>query len=171
MELNKIYNEDCLEGMKRIPDGSVDLILTDPPYGTIKGINLSNNYRTDWDTPIERENIFDIANKKLRVNGRLILLCQEPYTTELLKETYTIIQLNYQSVWLKDKFANRFPAKKAMVNYYEEILIFTKKYEIGKDIKPQNPVYEYLKNEKKETGLTTKDFNLMYSNYKGKIKN
>ena len=30
MELNKIYNEDCIEGMKKIPDGSVDLILTDP---------------------------------------------------------------------------------------------------------------------------------------------
>ena len=58
-----------------------------------------------------------------------------------------------------------------MVNYYEEILIFTKKYEVGKDIKPQNPVYKYLKNEKKESGITTKEFNLMYSNYKGKIKN
>jgi DNA modification methylase len=33
LELNKIYNEDCLEGMKRIPDKSIDLILTDPPYG------------------------------------------------------------------------------------------------------------------------------------------
>ena len=33
IELNTIYNEDCLEGMKRIPDGSVDLIVTDPPYG------------------------------------------------------------------------------------------------------------------------------------------
>lgn len=32
-ELNRIYNEDCLEGMKRIPDGSVDMVLTDPPYG------------------------------------------------------------------------------------------------------------------------------------------
>lgn len=32
IELNKIYNEDCLEGMKRIPDGSVSLIVTDPPY-------------------------------------------------------------------------------------------------------------------------------------------
>ena len=32
MELNRIYNEDCLEGMKHIPDGSVDLIVTDPPY-------------------------------------------------------------------------------------------------------------------------------------------
>ena len=32
MELNKIYNEDCLEGMKKIPDSSIDLIVTDPPY-------------------------------------------------------------------------------------------------------------------------------------------
>ena len=37
IELNRIYNEDCLEGMKRIPDGSVDLIVTDPPYKTITG--------------------------------------------------------------------------------------------------------------------------------------
>lgn len=34
MELNKIYNEDCMEGMKRIPDASIDLIVTDPPYNT-----------------------------------------------------------------------------------------------------------------------------------------
>ena len=34
MELNKIYNEDCLEGMKRIPDGSVDCVICDLPYGT-----------------------------------------------------------------------------------------------------------------------------------------
>lgn len=40
IELNRIYNEDCLEGMKRIPDGSVDLIITDPPYGI--------NYQSQW---------------------------------------------------------------------------------------------------------------------------
>ena len=34
MELNKIYNEDCLEGMKKIPDKSIDMILCDLPYGT-----------------------------------------------------------------------------------------------------------------------------------------
>lgn len=40
MELNKIYNEDCLEGMKRIPDESIDCILTDPPYQYLKGQKL-----------------------------------------------------------------------------------------------------------------------------------
>ena len=40
IELNKIYNEDCLEGMKRIPDGSVDCVICDLPYGTMKGAAL-----------------------------------------------------------------------------------------------------------------------------------
>ncbi|UGL60742.1 DNA methylase [Staphylococcus phage vB_SauM-HM01] len=40
LELNKIYNEDCLEGMKKIPDNSIDLIVTDPPYLI--------NYKTNW---------------------------------------------------------------------------------------------------------------------------
>ena len=43
MELNKIYNEDCLVGMKRIPDKSIDLIVTDPPYL----INYKTGYRKD----------------------------------------------------------------------------------------------------------------------------
>ena len=43
MELNKIYNEDCLEAMRRIPDGSVDLIVTDPPYEHVKGGMKSKN--------------------------------------------------------------------------------------------------------------------------------
>ena len=43
MEINKIYNEDCLEGMKRIPDGSVDLIVTDPPYKTTSRGNAGNS--------------------------------------------------------------------------------------------------------------------------------
>jgi len=42
IELNKIYNEDCLEGMKRIPDASIDLVVTDPPYG----IKYQSNMRT-----------------------------------------------------------------------------------------------------------------------------
>lgn len=44
IELNKIYNEDCLEGMKRIPDKSVDLVVTDPPY-QIDKTNAGGNSR------------------------------------------------------------------------------------------------------------------------------
>ena len=47
MEIDKIYNMDCLEGMKQIPDGSVDTIICDLPYGTT---------RNAWDSiiPLER---------------------------------------------------------------------------------------------------------------------
>lgn len=49
IELNKIYNEDCLEGMKRIPDGSVDCVICDLPYGTTKN---------PWDSVIPLEDLW-----------------------------------------------------------------------------------------------------------------
>lgn len=47
MKLNKIYNEDCLEGMKQIPDKSIDLIITDPPYSVGVSSNGSRSSFTD----------------------------------------------------------------------------------------------------------------------------
>ena len=44
--INRIYNQDCLEGMKSIPDNSIDLVVTDPPYKTISGGD-SNNHNCD----------------------------------------------------------------------------------------------------------------------------
>jgi len=60
MKLNTIYNEDCLEGMKRIPDESVDLVVTDPPYKTIGGGDSNSRYVTDV-----------ILNRKNIINGKL----------------------------------------------------------------------------------------------------
>ena len=51
MELDQIYNMDCLEGMKQIPDGSVDLIVTDPPYGVLNGESEGGL----WDTIVPFE--------------------------------------------------------------------------------------------------------------------
>lgn len=68
MELDVIYNEDCLEGMKRIPDGSVDLVLTDPPYGTIQGL-----WGVNWDNPLDNNTVFNELSRVLRQNGKAIL--------------------------------------------------------------------------------------------------
>ena len=60
MELNKVYNMDCLEYMRGLEDNCIDLILTDPPYG----INISNNpirqkhKKKDWDKNIPFDDIF-----------------------------------------------------------------------------------------------------------------
>ena len=59
IELNKIYNEDCLEGMKRIPDGLIDAVICDLPYGTMKGIDD----RHDWDEIIPTGELFELYDK------------------------------------------------------------------------------------------------------------
>lgn len=65
MELNRIYNEDCLEGMKRIPDGSVDCILTDPPYLYLKNQKL--------DRPFDETVFFNEAKRVLKKDGFIVL--------------------------------------------------------------------------------------------------
>ena len=73
MELNKIYNEDCLEGMKRIPDGSVDLIVTDPPYL----MNYKTGRRKD---------------KSHRFNDVILNDDNEQLITDYVKECYRILK-------------------------------------------------------------------------------
>lgn len=77
MELNKIYNMDCLEGMKQIPDKSIDLIVTDPPYGkkADKGTNgfgsaKNRRYNGEWDSYIPAKDVFD---EMLRVSKNMII--------------------------------------------------------------------------------------------------
>lgn len=65
IELNKIYNEDCLEGMKRIPDGSVDCILTDPPYLYLKNQKL--------DRPFDEQMLFSECKRVLKKDGFIVL--------------------------------------------------------------------------------------------------
>jgi hypothetical protein len=66
---------DCLELMKNIPNGSVDLVLTDPPYGTMKGAALDGwkNQTTEWDTAIDPVKIFEQISRVLRQNGKAVL--------------------------------------------------------------------------------------------------
>lgn len=81
-----MYNMDCLIGMQEIPSGSVDLIICDPPYGTIKGIGKSTdkfNKDTTWDVVIPTDRLFDQYERVLRRGGQVVLFSQEPYTHQL----------------------------------------------------------------------------------------
>ena len=132
IELNEIYNEDCLIGMQRINKSSVDLILTDLPYGTVKGIGDNEKIqhgmknKTFWDITIDIKKFFDLSNKILRKNGKIILFSQEPFTTELINNAIIEIPFVYRMIWEKDHFANSLIAKKAPVSYFEDILVFNK---------------------------------------------
>ena len=132
----ELYKGDCLIESDKIESGSVDLILTDLPYGTMKGINeefvgygRKNHDGHLWDNVIDTSKIYEIANRILRKNGKMLLFSQEPFTTELVTKAIPNIPFSYRMIWEKDNFANALIAKKAPVNYYEDVLIFSKNNE------------------------------------------
>ena len=139
----QLYNGDCLELMKNIPDGSVDLVLTDPPYGTMKGAELDGwkNQTTEWDTAIEPTKIFEQISRILRQNGKAILFSQEPYTSRLITSAIPSLPFAYRAIWYKNVHANALLAKSAMVSRYEDICIFTKPH----DAECTNELRDYFK--------------------------
>ena len=132
----KLYKGDCLIESDKIESGSVDLILTDLPYGTMKGINeefvgygRKNHDGHLWDNVIDTSKIYEIANRILRKNGKMVLFSQEPFTTELVTKAIPNIPFSYRMIWEKDNFANALLSKKAPVNYYEDVLVFSKNHD------------------------------------------
>lgn len=156
----KLMQGDCLERMKEIPDGSVDMILTDPPYGTVKGVgdgDVSHGMKgkTGWDENIDHNLMLEQCNRILRTNGSLCLFSQDPYTSLLIMETHGNLPFSYRYTWIKDHFANSLIAKKAPVNYTEDICVFFKKY----DTLSQHPLRVYAKQIMASIGKALKGIN------------
>ena len=109
--------------MNDIPDGSVDLVLTDPPYGTMKGIDDKH----DWDTIIGTEKMFSEISRVLRRNGKAVLFCQEPYTSNLITNVPPSMLFCYRGIWLKNCSGNSMMAKTAMTSLFEDFCVFVNK--------------------------------------------
>lgn len=143
----QLIHGDCLEQHENIESGSVDLILTDLPYGTVVNIGDSDTIehgmkgKTKWDEAIEPKKIYEVANRILRKNGKMILFSQEPYTGRLTNEAIANVPFNYRMIWAKDHFANSLIAKKAPVSYFEDILVFSKTH----DHEALHPLRAYFK--------------------------
>ena len=156
----KLIHGDCLIESDKIESGSVDLILTDLPYGTVKGLGgdiekykrLSNS---DWDNVIPVCKIMEIANRILRKNGKMILFSQQPFTTELISNAIPNIPFSYTMFWDKEHFANCLLANKACVNYMEEVLLFSKNHQ-KHDFEGLHPLRPYFKEVFEYIGHTKK---------------
>ena len=116
IELNKIYNEDCLEGMKRIPDKSVDMILCDLPYGTT---------RNKWDSIIPLEPLWEQYERVIKDNGAIVLTAQTPFDKVL--GVSNLKHLKYEWIWQKTQGTGHLNAKKMPMKNHENILVFYKK--------------------------------------------
>ncbi len=153
MGKNILYKGDCLIESDKIESGKVDLILTDLPYGNMNtdgGRKLGIN---GWDFVIEPKRVYEIANRILRKNGKMVLFSQEPYTTQLINEAIPNVPFNYRAIWEKDNFAVALGANKNMVSYFEDVLVFSKM----NDIDLAHPIRNWLKETQEKANLFWND--------------
>lgn len=115
LELNKIYNEDCLEGMKKIADKSVDMILCDLPYGTTQN---------KWDSVIDLDLLWEQYKRVIKDNGAIVLTAQTPFDKVLGYSNLKM--LKYEWIWEKTTATGHLNAKKMPMKAHENILVFYK---------------------------------------------
>lgn len=115
LEINKVYNEDCLEGMKRISDKSIDMILCDLPYGT-----------TDckWDSIIPLDKLWGQYERIIKDNGAIILTATQPFASLLVYSNLKLFK--YDWIWEKDQGSNFINVKNEPLKKHESILVFSK---------------------------------------------
>ena len=104
---------DCLERMKEIESGSVDLILTDPPYGTTK---------CSWDSIIPLEPMWEQLKRVIKPNGAIVMTASQPFTTTLISSNMKMFK--YCWVWEKSKATGHLNAKKRPLVKHEDIVVF-----------------------------------------------
>ena len=112
----KLLKGDCLELMKTIENGSVDAIITDPPYGTTA---------CKWDSVIPFDLMWEQLNRIIKPNGAIVLTAQQPFTSNLIMSNTK----NFRYNWVWDKgystgFAN---ANKMPMKGFEDVCVFYKK--------------------------------------------
>lgn len=107
---------DCLELMKTIPDGSVDMVLTDPPYGTTA---------CKWDSVIPFEPMWAELKRIIKPNGAIVMTASQPFTTMLISSNMKMFR--YCWVWEKTMASNFALAKKQPFKKHEDICVFYQK--------------------------------------------
>ena len=110
--LNQLFEEDCLECMKRIPDESIDMILCDLPYG------MTQN---QWDSYIPLDLLWEQYNRIIKPNGAIVLTSQGLFTAKLIMSQPKLYR--YKWIWEKSKPTNFLNAKKQPLRKHEEVCV------------------------------------------------
>ena len=124
---------DCLELMKDIPNGSIDMILCDLPYGTTA---------CKWDTIIPFDKLWEQYERIIKPNGAIVLTASQPFTSALVMSNPKIFKYDFS--WDKKKLSGILNAKKQPLRRHEDILVFYK------SLPTYNPQMRY---DGKKTGI------------------
>jgi len=112
----KLYNDDCLKILPTIADKSIDLILTDPPYGTTA---------CKWDSVIPFEPMWKELKRIIKDNSAIALFGSEPFSSAL--RISNVKNFKYDWIWEKSRPANFMNCKYQPMKYHENIIVFSKK--------------------------------------------
>ena len=134
IELDTIYNCDCLQGMREIPDGSVDCIICDLPYGTTA---------CKWDVVIPFEPLWEQYRRICKPNAAIVLFGSEPFSSALRMSN--IGMYKYDIYWHKHKPVNHINAKKQPMRSIETISVFYR----------QQPTFNLTKKDKPIKAVST----------------
>ena len=137
MDVN-LMQGDCLEKMKDIPDGSVDLILTDPPYGTTA---------CKWDLIIPLEPMWEQLKRVIKPSGAIVMTATQPFSS--LLGASNIKMLRYSWAW-KKPHTGQLNAKRMPLKNIEDVLVFYSK----------QPIYNQQRGE-------GESYTIIRKNYKG----
>lgn len=120
IEIDRIYNEDCLLGMQRIPDESIDAFICDPPFGTTS---------CAWDSVIPFEPMWHEYRRVIKKNGVIVLFSTQPFTTALIASN--IQDYRYSWTWVKDSPNGFLNANYAPLKITEDICVFAPYATVG----------------------------------------
>lgn len=111
---NKIYHTDCLEGMKEIPDRSIDMILCDLPYAQTA---------SKWDELIPFDKLWEQYERIIKSKGAIVLFASGRFTYQLYQSNPQMFR--YKWIWVKSRKGNFVNAKNRPMTQFEEILVFS----------------------------------------------
>ena len=106
---------DCLELMKEVQDGSVDMILADLPYGTTA---------CKWDTVIPFDPLWEQYKRVIKPNGAIVLTASQPFTSALVMSAPKLFRCEW--IWNKVKSSSPLLARRHPLKIHENILVFSK---------------------------------------------
>jgi site-specific DNA-methyltransferase (adenine-specific)/modification methylase len=118
IQLDTIYNEDCLEGMKRIPDGSVDAVICDLPYGVLNAGSEGGS----WDMVIPFEPLWEQYKRVTKPNAAIVLFAQGMFTAKLMMSQPKMWR--YNLVWNKTRTVGFLNAHKMPLRSHEDVCVF-----------------------------------------------
>jgi site-specific DNA-methyltransferase (adenine-specific) len=135
---------DCLEGMKMIPDKSIDMILCDLPYGVT---------RNKWDSIISLDGLWSQYKRVIKPNGAIVLTSSQPFTSLLIMSNQQWFK--YSLVWDKRQVTGFLNAKKMPLRRHEDILVFYNKTPIYNPQFTKGDAYEITRNHKTSNYLVS----------------